>query len=768
MQWTMGDTFSTEVLEEFSKQIEAFRRNYLVRVLALVAATAWAIGMVVLLVRPSAPAAGALLGFEAMCWVCYRLCLRNRLRWAQRLLVVSLYLGSLGLIWLVRDPALLFLPVLAVPIGVAVLGTAPAAAYAVLLVVGQIFGAYHLFPDSWFRWQTLLAPLMTIEATALAMIWSVNLYTVLGWAVHSTRTAVERLEEVQEHRAQLHRSMEELDAACQRLERTNEMLIAARAEAEAARQARNQFALTVSHELRTPLNFIIGFSELMVNSPDIYAEPLDWPSGLYDDIREIYHNSNHLMRLVNDILELGQAEARRIILAKEWVAPAQIVQETEVIMRSAVAAQQLYLRVEVEPDLPELFVDRTRIRQVLINLISNSLRFTEEGGITLSIWRRATDVLFCVQDTGIGIPADEIPRVFEDFGQADTTVWRRRGGSGLGVPISRRFVKMHGGRMWLESEVGRGTAFFFTLPMPGGAVEPLDFVVAQDDVGWRPALEQARSTKVLLVLSPDPNAAQLIEGCVDGYRVVASDHADLAAQSVANLLPHALIVDQAVAANPEVTSLIQALPYDLPVIVFGMPGSPVQARELPAGVYSRLVKPVRREDLVTAIQELAVDVRSLLVVDDDPAMGRFVSLALAASQSTFPGAPGTIRLVSALTGQEALEYLGRSVNARDNGGEPEQPDAILLDLKLPDLSGWDVLAVLQETPGWCDIPVILVTAADLREEMELRERHVLQVSTTRPLITEEFGAVLQALLGSLRPMVPANPGVPEQPVSPSA
>ncbi len=768
MQWTMGDTFSAEVLEEFSKQIEAFRRNYLVRVLALLAATAWAVGMAVLLVHSSARAAAALLGFELVCWVIYRLCLRKRLRWAQHLLVMSLYLGSLGLIWLVPDPALLFLSVLAAPIGVVVLGTAPAAAYAGLLVVGQVFSAYHLFPDTWFRWQTLLAPLMTIEATALAMIWSVNLYTVLGWAVHSTRTAVERLEEVQEHRAQLHRSMEELDAACQRLERANEMLTAARVEAEAARQARNQFAMTVSHELRTPLNFIIGFSELMVNSPDIYAELSHWPPGLYDDIQEIYHNSNHLIRLVNDILKLGQAEARRLILAKEWVAPAQIVQETEVIMRSAVAAQQLYFQVEVEPDLPELFVDRTRIRQVLINLISNSLRFTEEGGITLSVWRRATDVLFCVQDTGIGIPADEIPRVFEDFGQADTTVWQRRGGSGLGVPISRRFVKMHGGRMWLESEVGQGTAFFFTLPMPGGTVEPLDFVIARDDDGWRLALERAKSPKVILVLSPDPNAGQLVERYVDGYHVMASDHADLAAQFVANLLPHALIVDQAVAANPEVTSLIKALPYDLPVIVFGLPGSPVQVRELPAGVHSHLVKPVHREDLVTAIQNLAIDVRSLLVVDDDPAMARFVSLALAASQPVSPSSTGPIRLVSALTGREALEHLGRLVNERDNGREAEQPDAILLDLKLPDMSGWDVLAVLQETPKWCNIPVILVTAADLREEIELRERNVLQVSTTRPLIAEELGAVLQALLGSLRPMVPANPDVSEQPGDPSA
>ncbi len=761
MTWTIGEIPGAEMLEEFSQQIEAYHRSYLVRVLALLAAIAWAVGMTVLLVQSSAVAVATLLGFEAMCWLSYRLCLRQRLRWAQYLLVISLGLWLLGLVWLAPEPTLLFLPVLAAPVGVAMLKFGPAAVYVGLLVAGQLFSAYHLFPENWYYWQMLLAPFLAIVAAMLAMVWGFNLYTVLGWAVHSTRRAVERLEEVQEHRAELHNSLEELDAAFQRLERANEMLIAARAEAESARQARNQFALTVSHELRTPLNFIIGFSELMVNSPDVYGELPGWPPGLYDDIEEIYHNSNHLMRLVNDILELGQAEARRLILAKEWVDPDQIARETETIMGAAIAARRLYFQVEIAPDLPKLFVDRTRIRQVLMNLITNSLRFTETGGITLSIQRRATEVLFCVQDTGIGIPADEAEKVFEDFGQANTTIWRRRGGSGLGVPISRRFVEMHGGRMWLESEAGQGTAFYFTLPMPGVIAQSRDSAATLENEGWGVAPDQATARKLVLVLSPDPNAAQVIEAYIEGYRVVAASRTEAAAQHLANLLPQALIVDKVIAATPEVTSLIQALPYDLPVIVFSLAGSPVQARELPPGVHGHLIKPVRREDLVAAIQNLAIPVRSLLVVDDDPAMARFLSLALAASQQASPTAGQPIRLMSALTGQEALEHLGRSAAGRHNGQEAERPDAILLDLNLPDLSGWNILAVLQESPEWRSIPVILVTAADLREVMD-HERKVLQVSTNRPLTSEELGAVLPALLGSLRPMYPASSTGPGQ------
>ncbi len=760
---TLREISGAEMLEEFSEQIESFRRSYLVRLLALLAATAWAVGMVVLFVRSSGGTVATLLGFELLCWVCYRLCRRKRLRWAQSLLMIGLAAWLLGLVWLAPHPVLLFLPVLAAPVAVAVLEIVPAALFTGLLVIGQVVSAYALFPETWFHWQMLLAPLLTLEAALLALVWSVNLYTVLGWAVHSTRTTVERLEEVQEHRAQLHGSLEELDAAYRRLERTNEMLIAARAEAEAARQARNQFALTVSHELRTPLGFIIGFSELMVNSPGIYAEPSRWPPGLYEDIQEIYHNSTHLMRLVNDILELGQAEARRLVLTKEWIAPGQIVQETEAIMGTAIAAQQLYFRLEVEPDLPDLFVDRTRLRQVLINLISNSQRFTEKGGITVSVRRRETDVLFVVEDTGAGIPADDIPKVFEAFGQASATVWRRRGGSGLGVPISRRFVEMHGGRMWLESQVGQGTTFFFTLPLPGIGAELPAGTFSPDDEGWRLGADHERPPRVVLVLSPDPEAGQLVERFVNGHRVMAVDPAGLAAQHLANLLPQVLIVDRLLMAEPAVTTLIQSLPVDLPVIILDLPGSPGQVRPLPPGVRDHLVKPVRQEDLVVAIHNLAVDVRSLLVIDDDPAMSRFVSLALAAARQTTPVAADPIRLFSAFTGHEALERLKES----GSGPGAEPPNAILLDLKLPDMSGWDILTALHESSDWRHIPVILVTAADLHEVMDLRERKLIQVSTGRSLTPEEVGIILPALLQSVQPRYPPVADGPERPKDPS-
>lgn len=188
------------------------------------------------------------------------------------------------------------------------------------------------------------------------------LLTAIQWYLFSFAQAQENMEEARQHRAKLARVLKDLDQACYRLERANHMLVLARAEAEEAQEARNRFALAVSHELRTPLNFILGFSELMVNSPATYAPLERWPSGLYEDVEEIYRSSMHLLRLVNDVLDLGQIEALQMSLFKEWVDPARIVQELEAMVRPAFARKRLWFRTEVQPGLPDVFVDHTRIR----------------------------------------------------------------------------------------------------------------------------------------------------------------------------------------------------------------------------------------------------------------------------------------------------------------------------------------------------------------------------------------------------------------------
>ncbi len=628
--------------------------------------------------------------------------------WPAALLVEGLVIALLG--WF---PRLLSMPALP-------------AAYSRAIVIGGVFTGLL----GWAAMRTFL--------------------TAIKWHLVSLEQAQEKTAEARQHRAEVVRVLKDLDQAYYRLERTNEMLIMARAEAEEARDARNRFALAVSHELRTPLNFILGFSELMANSPETYAGLEDWPPGLHEDIQEIYRSTLHLSRLVNDILDLGQIEALRLTLIKDWVDPAQLVHEVAEMSQSAFARRGLWLRTEIEPDLPAVFVDRTRIRQVLLNLISNSLRVTEQGGVTVRARREENTLVLSVQDTGPGLAAEDISKVFEEFQQVGEGSWRRREGSGLGVPISRHFVELHGGRMWVESQPGKGASFYFTLPLAEAAAPLLTPGRAMSDTDyWRRLKEKVMSRRVLLVISPDPAAREVIERYTEGsYRVVAAP--DLRQVNVEELLPDAIIIDRAAVQNREIEAGLEQLPYDVPILSFVFPGSADCSRALPANVVHYLVKPVGRHELGEAVRGLP-DAHRLLIVDDDPAMVRFVTLALESE------ARGQYQLMTASTGREALQQL-----------RAERPDAVLLDLALPDISGWQVLEEMGRDAELAQTPVILITAYDRPQASAEGLGEALKVMMRRPLARHELTLLLKCVLETVRPMYPTAPTAPTYPAEPFA
>jgi DNA-binding response OmpR family regulator len=215
---------------------------------------------------------------------------------------------------------------------------------------------------------------------------------------------------------------------------------------------------------------------------------------------------------------------------------------------------------------------------------------------------------------------------------------------------------------------------------------------------------------------------------------------------MAELLPCALILDRAMAQDGEVQSVLRELPYDLPVVSFSFPGSARHPRGLPAGVSDYLVKPIARQDLAEAVRALGPGVRNLLVVDDDPGMVRFVTLA---TQDGY-------RLAAATTGREALVRL-----------REDRPDAVLLDLALPDISGWDVLREMQEEPGLNEVPVILITAHDWPQMQPAGEGEALRVTMRRPLSRKELTAVLGCLLDTIQPAYPAVSAGPVHAAGPS-
>ncbi len=248
------------------------------------------------------------------------------------------------------------------------------------------------------------------------------------------------------------------------LARTRQELQETARQLREADKVKSEFIATVSHELRTPLNSIIGFAKLLLNQK---LGPLN--EIQQTDLSIIYNSAKHLLGLVNDILDLSKIEAGKIRLDVDWVTVEEIVVGVLASTYILIEGKPIELKEEIEPHLPQVYVDRGRIRQVVLNIVSNAAKFTDAGSITLRI-RKTTQkgrdyVVFSVKDTGIGIAPENVTKVFEAFRQIDSSTARRAEGTGLGMPISRRLVELHGGELWLESQLGQGSVFSFTIPV---------------------------------------------------------------------------------------------------------------------------------------------------------------------------------------------------------------------------------------------------------------------------------------------------------------
>ncbi len=227
-----------------------------------------------------------------------------------------------------------------------------------------------------------------------------------------------------------------------------------------ASQAKSEFLANMSHELRTPLNAILGFTEIALDG--LYGEV---PTELKEPLGDIQTNGVHLLKLINDVLDLSKIEAGRMELAISEYSVHDVVDTVRASLRSLAAEKALEFTASVPADLPPAWGDGRRLAQCLMNLAGNALKFTRQGHVAMSVAVDGDDLVYRVEDTGIGIPAADLERVFDEFRQVDATVTREFGGSGLGLSITKRIVEMHGGRIWAQSELGKGSAFFFTVPL---------------------------------------------------------------------------------------------------------------------------------------------------------------------------------------------------------------------------------------------------------------------------------------------------------------
>ncbi|MCC7355977.1 MAG: hypothetical protein IT330_19730, partial [Anaerolineae bacterium] len=376
----------------------------------------------------------------------------DRLRQRYLNLAVGIYLAGLALVVTIlaisfSDAAVLYLYMLVVLItamltGPRATGVATIVSAALVLTIGQ---RVHQMPFS-----GVVLPLLLIVLTALTTWLSAQrLFTALAWSLTMTREAQKHADEAQKNRGEIARILKSLDEAYVRLERAHEGLIFAREAAEKAYRFKTEFVTSVSHELRTPLNLIVGFSEMMATAPESYGGVL-LPSQYRGDVMAIYSSAKHLRDLINDVLDLSRIEGGRLPLSKEPADLAEVVHEAAGMVRGLAESRGLRLDVGLSSRLPMLRLDRTRIRQVLLNLLTNAIRFTDAGWIRVRVGKEGTEAVVVVQDSGRGISPEGLARAFEAFSQLEED--RERQGSGLGLAVSKKFVELHGGRMWIESE----------------------------------------------------------------------------------------------------------------------------------------------------------------------------------------------------------------------------------------------------------------------------------------------------------------------------
>ena len=578
---------------------------------------------------------------------------------------------------------------------------------------------------NWLSAQQVITPItLTLIVAVAAWVGSRQIHLALEWMRTSYARVNRLVEQLRDERASLGHTLKMLEDAYDRIEKMNYALIEARSAAEEARRLKAEFAANISHELRTPLNLIIGFSETMANAPETYAG-VTWSPTLRGDIEQIYRSSRHLSALIDDILDLSALDARHLGLTMEDTDLGAVISEAAAVVQDLFRAKRLYLNVETEPGLPRLRMDVVRIRQVLINLLTNASRFTNQGGVTITV-RRVNDLVqVSVADTGVGIAPQDVSKVFEEFGQVDGSTSRKHEGTGLGVPLSKRLVELHDGEMWLESHVGLGTTFHFTLPILAEMNWHSQTFVAKTRTSPR------AYRKAILVFESDPWLLRTIRRHLSGYDVIAVKPEDDLPVLIEQHQPIALLAGHGEIAH---------VPPDLPVISLSMSGSARSAQLL--GVQNHLIKPIFREPFLEAIAELPQPIHDILIVDDDADFVELVSRMLqSASDQYHP--------LKAFGGADALDRLRR-----------ERVDLVLLDLTMPDVDGVAVLKEMKHDPALVNIPVIVISGqyaegAVPEGGLDLKLTRATSATMTEALI------YLQVLMGALPVRgLPAAKGAP--------
>jgi signal transduction histidine kinase/CheY-like chemotaxis protein len=486
-------------------------------------------------------------------------------------------------------------------------------------------------------------------------------------------------------------------------------LTVAKEAAEQANRTKSAFLANMSHELRTPLNAIIGYSEMLQEEAQDAGNEEAIP-----DLGKIHGAGKHLLALINDILDLSKIEAGKMELFLETFEVAALVDEVRSTIHPLIEKNGNVLEVDCPPDVGGMHADVTRVRQILLNLLSNASKFTEGGTVRLEARREempaGDSLVFRVSDTGIGMTPEQIGKLFQAFSQADASTSRKYGGTGLGLVISRRFAQMMGGEVSVESAYRKGSTF--TVRLPARVTRPVTLVpTTAAALGITTAIAagvgaSTPSKGTVLVIDDDPNARELMVRSLskEGFRVLAASGGRDGLRLAREARPHVITLD-VLMPDMDGWMVLKELKADpalaaIPVIMITMADDRSMGYALGASDY--LTKPIDRERLAASVQRYRQggQARSVLVVEDDDDTREMMARTLA-------GDGWTVR--EAENGRVALERVREAA-----------PDVILLDLMMPEMDGFEVVTHLRENEAWRAIPVVVVTAKDMTPDDQLR------------------------------------------------
>jgi PAS domain S-box-containing protein len=483
------------------------------------------------------------------------------------------------------------------------------------------------------------------------------------------------------------------------IEETNKELGSARDIAIDANKAKSSFLANMSHELRTPLNAIIGYSEILID------EMGDADEKRYtSDIEKILTSGKNLLSLINDILDHSKIEAGRMELFFEEFNLQTLLKEIEDTIRPMVKSKSNTLTVVAPDESIVLRLDHTKVRQILFNLLSNSCKFSEKGNITLSAKKDQSKenfpydvVTFTVADNGIGMTDAQMKGLFKEFSQADNSIAKTYGGTGLGLTISKRFCDMMNGSIHVKSIPSKGTTFTVTLPITFEETEKSAPEFSRTDSSATDRITFSSST--VLIIDDDPNVRDLLSRTLikEGYAVQSADSGDDGIALARKIKPIVIILDvmmpkkdgwavlREIKDDPELKSI--------PVVMHTI----IDNRNLgfAVGAQDFLIKPVNPDVLVKLLDRYMQNssAMNILIVDDDQKQRDMISRILS---------KGKWNVQTADNGKSAITLLSQLI-----------PDLIILDLMMPTMDGYEFLQIIKEREEWSHIPILILTSMDL-------------------------------------------------------